>query len=83
MDHEHRKEETIKDPVINTKVPNDNASEVAGSMIHIDPEKEAAALRKFDLYLLPVSVVFLVLSALDRNNVSKVVFMEIVWVDCR
>lgn len=44
--------------------------EVAGTIIYIDPEKEAAVLRKFDKFLLPVSVVFLVLSTLDRNNVS-------------
>jgi hypothetical protein len=43
-----------------------------GSIIYIDPEKEAAVLRKFDLFVLPVSVVFLVLSTLDRNNVSSV-----------
>lgn len=71
MDFEHKREEMTKFSVINTKVSNDNSSEVAGSTIHIDPKKEAAALRKFDIYLLPVSVVFLVLSALDRNNVRK------------
>lgn len=43
-----------------------------GSIIHIDPKKEAAVLRKFDKFVLPVSVVFLVLSTLDRNNVSRV-----------
>lgn len=39
-------------------------------VIYIDPEKEKAAFRKFDRYVLPVSVIFMVLSALDRNNVS-------------
>lgn len=41
------------------------------SDIYIEPEKEAAVLRKFDKFVLPVSVVFLVLSSLDQNNVSK------------
>lgn len=71
MDFEHRKEEMTKVSVIDNMASNDNSSEVAGSMIYIDPKKEAAALRKFDIYLLPVSVVFLVLSALDRNNVRN------------
>ncbi|KAF7186673.1 putative transporter [Pseudocercospora fuligena] len=39
--------------------------------IYIDPAKEAAAFRKFDIYVLPVSVVFLVLSSLDRNNLGN------------
>lgn len=38
--------------------------------IYIDPEKERAALRKFDIYVFPVSVIFIVLASLDRNNVS-------------
>lgn len=46
--------------------------EAHGSIIYIDPAKEAAVMRKFDKYVLPVSVVFLVLSTLDRNNVSAV-----------
>jgi len=45
-------------------------SEMTGTVLEIDPKKEAAALRKFDKYVLPVSVIFLVLSTLDRNNVS-------------
>ena len=43
----------------------------AGSIIYIDPTKEAACRRKFDIYVVPVSVIFLVLSTLDRNNVSN------------
>jgi hypothetical protein len=46
------------------------ASGEVGRVIEIDPKKEAAARRKFDIYVLPVSVIFLVLSSLDRNNVS-------------
>ena len=38
--------------------------------IYIDPELEKAALRKFDKWLLPVAFTFLVLSSLDRSNVS-------------
>ncbi|OJJ42499.1 hypothetical protein ASPZODRAFT_105236 [Penicilliopsis zonata CBS 506.65] len=45
--------------------------ERTGSLIEIDPVKEAAARRKFDLYVLPVSVIFLVLSSIDRNNLGN------------
>jgi hypothetical protein len=38
--------------------------------IYIDPAREAAVRRKFDIYVVPVSVIYLVLSTLDRNNVS-------------
>ncbi|KAF2666229.1 high-affinity nicotinic acid transporter-like protein [Microthyrium microscopicum] len=41
------------------------------NVIHIKPEKEAAALRKFDKYLVPVSLIFIILSALDRNNLGN------------
>ena len=41
------------------------------SVIYIDPKKEAAALAKFDKTVLPVSVIFLILSSLDRNNASS------------
>lgn len=54
----------------------DSCSEVlvpsSDSVIHITPEKEAAAQRKFDKYLVPVCLVFIILSSLDRNNVSRV-----------
>ncbi|KAH8886035.1 MFS general substrate transporter [Thozetella sp. PMI_491] len=39
--------------------------------IYIDPEKEKAAMKKFDKWLVPVAFVFLVLSSLDRNNVGN------------
>ena len=39
--------------------------------IYIDPEKEKAAFKKFDRYVVPVSFVFMLLCALDRNNVSE------------
>lgn len=51
-------------------IVDDGASERVGTVIEIDPEKEAACRRRFDMYLLPTSVVFLVLATLDRNNVS-------------
>lgn len=57
-----------------SKVPLDVASvdsaEGTSELIYIDPEKEAACRAKFDKYVVPVSVIFLVLSTLDRNNVS-------------
>ena len=46
--------------------------------IFIDPEKEKAALKKFDKWLVPVAFIFLVLSSLDRNNVSS--FKPIIWI---
>jgi len=39
-------------------------------LIYIDPAREAACRKKFDTYVVPVSVIFLVLSTLDRNNVG-------------
>jgi hypothetical protein len=49
------------------------ASEVGTSQtIYIDPEKEKAAFRKFDMFVFPVSIIFMVLSSLDRNNVSSI-----------
>jgi hypothetical protein len=59
-----------------TKYPVDVASpedHVVGEseLIYIDPEKEAACRAKFDKYVVPVSVIYLVLSTLDRNNVSR------------
>ena len=41
--------------------------------IYIDPAREAAVRRKFDIYVVPVSVIYLVMSTLDRNNVSKLI----------
>ena len=43
-------------------------------IIYIEPEKEKAAFRKFDRYVVPASFVFIVLCALDRNNVRKINF---------
>jgi hypothetical protein len=52
------------------------------SDIYIEPEKEAAAQRKFDKYLVPVSLIFIILSSLDRNNVSGAPFPESIT-NCR
>lgn len=42
---------------------------VTSELIYIDPEKEKAAFKKFDKYVVPVSFIFMLLCALDRNNV--------------
>ena len=58
-------------PMVDFKDAADYEHGVTSTIIYIDPEKEAAALRKFDRYVVPVSVIYLVLSTLDRNNVSE------------
>jgi hypothetical protein len=50
-------------------------SSISGTVICITPEQEAAARSKFDKYLVPVSLVFIILSALDRNNVSPITYL--------
>lgn len=62
-----------KPEAVDTENRIDYGSEDLGSVIYIDPAKEAACRRKFDIYVVPVSVIFLVLSTLDRNNVSEAV----------
>jgi hypothetical protein len=58
--------------VSDTSIPIDSRSEVSiSSAIYIDPEKEAAARRKFDKFFVPVSLIFIILSTLDRNSVSE------------
>ena len=54
----------------------DYCSGEAGPLLYIDPVKEAACRKKFDKYVVPVSVIFLVLSTLDRNNVSEPPFYK-------
>lgn len=68
MDFDIKTEDT-KTTVIDTEVSIAARSNEASSTIYIDPQKEAAARRKFDKYLVPVSLIFIILSALDRNNV--------------
>lgn len=62
-----------KPEAVDTEKRIDYGSGDLGSVIYIDPAKEAACRRKFDIYVVPVSVIFLVLSTLDRNNVSEAV----------
>lgn len=59
-----------KTAIVDSEVGLDSQSTDAGSSIYVDPEKEASARRKFDKYLVPVCLIFIILSALDRNNVS-------------
>jgi len=58
-----------KDPVFD--IVSEEPIEGTSELIYIDPKKEAACRAKFDKYVVPVSVIFLVLSTLDRNNVSE------------
>ncbi|KAG4422004.1 hypothetical protein IFR04_004863 [Cadophora malorum] len=46
-------------------------SETSSQAIYIDPEKEKAALKKFDEYTVPASFVFMLLCALDRSNLGN------------
>lgn len=50
--------------------------------IYIDPAREAAVRRKFDIYVVPVSVIYLVMSTLDRNNVSSCLLLCTVIAVC-
>ncbi|KAF7553558.1 hypothetical protein G7Z17_g3525 [Cylindrodendrum hubeiense] len=70
MESDLSKDMKLKSAVVDTTNPDDFASGES-TVIYIEPEKEAAALRKFDKTVLPVSVVFLVLSTLDRNNLGN------------
>jgi hypothetical protein len=62
-----------KFPMDVTHSVKDEASEIGSTshVIYIDPEKENAAFRKFDKYVVPVSFIFMLMCALDRNNVSR------------
>jgi MFS family permease len=63
-------------------IPADSSSEVSSSsFIYIEPEREATALRKFDKYLVPVSLIFIILSALDRNNVSGLCLLSVLLIE--
>ncbi|CAG9996346.1 unnamed protein product, partial [Clonostachys byssicola] len=56
------------------KGPIDISNEAVTSsedIIYISPERERAALRKFDRWLVPVAFIFMVLSSLDRNNIGN------------
>ena len=62
-------EETKKPVITNTSNSIDYGNGETDSIIYIDPAREVACRKKFDTYVVPVSVIFLVLSTLDRNNV--------------
>ncbi|EGP91125.1 uncharacterized protein MYCGRDRAFT_89155 [Zymoseptoria tritici IPO323] len=64
-------DELKKSPVEETSTSIDYGVSEAGPVIYIDPAKEAACRKKFDTYLVPISVIYLVLSTLDRNNIGN------------
>ncbi|ORX93791.1 hypothetical protein BCR34DRAFT_629300 [Clohesyomyces aquaticus] len=49
----------------------DYGSGEAGPIIYIDPAREVACRKKLDIYFVPFSVIFLVLSILDGNNLGN------------
>jgi len=74
-------------PEMEKQLPTDTTYSVKGEIveagatsqvIYIDPEKEKAAFRKFDKYVVPASFIFMVLCALDRNNVRMISFSAII-----
>lgn len=64
-------EKYAKDIVIDDDAPTEDHGIGTTTSIYIDPAREAAVRRKFDIYVVPVSVIYLVMSTLDRNNVSN------------
>jgi hypothetical protein len=54
----------------------DTVPELSKPTVYVDPEKEAAAQKRFDKYLVPVALILIVLAALDRNNVRKALIVE-------
>jgi hypothetical protein len=62
-------EDTKSPSVVDSMSIQDAANE--NGAIYIDPKDEKAALHKFDKFFVPVAFIFLVLSALDRSNVSR------------
>lgn len=63
-------EEMAKDTGIDTSPADEHIVGIT-TIIYIDPAREAAVRRKFDIYVVPISVIYLVMSTLDRNNVSS------------
>lgn len=64
-------EKMVKEVSVDTATSADDHGVGTSTTIYIDPAREAAVRRKFDIYVVPVSVIYLVLSTLDRNNVSN------------
>ena len=63
-----------KDISINVTEPvkdDTTASRTSNQLIYVDPELEKYAFKKFDRYVVPASFVFILLCALDRNNVKN------------
>lgn len=50
---------------------NDALASDASSSIYIDPAKERAARRKFDIYLLPAAFTLILLNYIDRSNLGN------------
>lgn len=76
MDSEIAKNPDSKSAVVNAASLNEDYVEGDSTVIYIDPKREAAAMAKFDKTVLPVSMIFLILSSLDRNNVSSFTCLE-------
>lgn len=67
--------EMMKSPVVPKDADTKNfdvKSENVSTVIHVEPAKLKPALRKFDIFFVPVTLIFQVLSALDNNNVREV-----------
>ena len=47
------------------------ASQTSNQLTYVDPELEKYAFKKFDRHVVPASFVFILLCALDRNNVRN------------
>lgn len=47
------------------------AAAATSTAIYIDPAKEKAALRKFDIYLLPSAFILILLNYIDRSNLGN------------
>lgn len=56
---------------VSDSINGEDHAEGTTTILQLDPSREAAVRRKFDIYVVPVSVIYLVMSTLDRNNVSK------------
>ncbi|KAL6247623.1 hypothetical protein RBB50_004971 [Rhinocladiella similis] len=64
-------EKMVKEVSVDTATSADDHGVGTSTTIYIDPAREAAVRRKFDIYVVPVSVIYLVLSTLDRNNLGN------------
>lgn len=70
VDYDNKEPDVVTEPG-SPDITNGEVTPGRVDNIYIDPEKEKAALKKFDKWLVPVAFIFLVLSSLDRNNVSQ------------